>query len=133
MIFQICSIAFMDYINIYSIKVTEKLLFIHLLSFTELHGITYITGHYTFRPPAIECKQLLYYTGNNALKIGYICRILPVAWGEAEVEAVGTQMSTIRFMARSLNQTNMCTFQLFRLKVCFSHCYFTNKQCCFPW
>ena len=59
----------MDYINSHSIKVIEKLLFSPLLSFTELHGIMYITGHYTFRPPGTECKQLLHCMGNKAPKI----------------------------------------------------------------
>ena len=57
----------MDYINIYNIKMIEKLLFSPLLSFTDLHGITYITGHYTLRPPGTECKQLLHYIRNKAL------------------------------------------------------------------
>ena len=58
----------MDYFNIHSIKVIEIFLFCPLLSFTELRGITYITGHYTFWPPDAECNQLLYYMGNKALK-----------------------------------------------------------------
>ena len=60
--------AIMDYINIHTIKETEKAFFSHLLSFSELHGVTYITDHYTFIPPGTECKQLLYDTGNNAFK-----------------------------------------------------------------
>ena len=49
----------------------ENLHFSHLLlmfSFTELHGVTYITGHYTLRPPGTECKQILFYTRNNFLE-----------------------------------------------------------------
>ena len=80
----------MDYINIHSIKVTEKLLFSPLLSFIELHGITYITGHRTLRPPGTECKQLLHVMENKTLKKGYICGI---SWGRGGME--DAQMSTV--------------------------------------
>ena len=101
----------MDYINNHIIKVIEKLLFSPLLSFTELHGITYITGHYTPRPPVTECKQLLYYMGNKALKKRiclWTCLGIGVEWGYTGVD----------YLAKSLNQINQCTkitIQLFQL------------------
>ena len=101
----------MDYINIHSIKVIEKLLFSPLLSFTELHGITYITGHYTLRPPGTECKQLIHYMENKALK-NRICpwNFLGQGWSGG--------CAGVDYLAKSLNQINQCTkitIQLFQL------------------
>ena len=63
------------------------------------YGIVYITYHYTLRPPATECKQLLYYIGNKALK-NRICLWnflwVGVEWGCAGVD----------YLAKSLNQIN---------------------------
>ena len=97
----------MDY-NTHSIKVIEKLLFSPLLSFKELNGITYITGHYTLRPPGTECKQLLYYMGRKALK-NRIC-----LWNFLGHRG-GVGCTGVDYLAKSLNQINQCTKITIRL------------------
>ena len=74
--------------------------------------ITYITGHYTFRPPGTECKQLLYYMGNKALK-NRICL------GNFLGAGVGVGgCADVAYLTKSLNQINQftkITIQLFQL------------------
>ena len=119
----------MDYINIHSIEAIKKLLFSPLLSFTELHGIMYITGHCTFRQPGTECKQLLYYMGNKALK-----KDMPVELPGGRGGVGGC--ADVDYLAKSLNQVNQFTklpFNCFSCKFCFINCHFATKWGCFPW
>ena len=76
----------MDYINIHSIKVKEKLPLSPLLSFTGLHGITYIThsGH------LVQSANNFYITWETKLLKQDMSMEFP--GGRGGVERVGVRM-----------------------------------------